>query len=433
MKELSPRILDGEFKDVLDHLENTKEHYFVTGRAGSGKSTLLSLFYKTTKKRCVIVAPTGIAALNVGGQTIHSFFGFPPKMLHPKDITKRRNHYLYKNLDVLIIDEISMVRADMIDNIDLFLRVNRDADIPFGGVQLICFGDLFQLPPVVSTGFEKHYFKTSYTSPYFFSSKIMEHGIDLKMIELQKVYRQTEKFFVKLLDRIRIRTFDEDDVAMLNQQVGHEEDPDEMYITLCTINATANAVNQKKLNEIGTYSHFFQATISGNFKASVYPTAEVLELKEGAQVMFVKNDPNKRFVNGSLGRIMNIGDGVITVLLKHENQESIIKVEKMDWEIIRYQVDEKNISRFKTETVGTFTQFPLKLAWAITIHKSQGKTFDQIRIDLGRGAFEYGQTYVALSRCRTLDGIKLEKPIKPNDILVDPRIIDFYDTKSRYW
>ena len=433
MKELLPRILDKEFKEVLDQLENTKEHYFVTGRAGSGKSTLLALFSKTTKKRAVIVAPTGIAALNVGGQTIHSFFGFPPKMLHPKDITKRRNHYLYKNLDVLIIDEISMVRADMIDNIDLFLRVNRDADIPFGGVQLICFGDLFQLPPVVSTGFEKHYFKTTYTSPYFFSSKIIEHTIDLKMIELQKVYRQTEKFFVKLLDRIRIRTFDEDDVLMLNEQVGQEQEVDDLYITLCTINATANAVNQKKLNEIPSYSHFFQATVTGNFKASVYPTAEVLELKEGAQVMFVKNDPNKRFVNGSLGKIMKIGDGVINVLIKHENQESIIKVEKMDWEIIRYQIDEKNISRFKTETVGTFTQYPLKLAWAITIHKSQGKTFDQIKIDLGRGAFEYGQTYVALSRCRTLNGIALEKPIKPTDILVDPRIVDFYDTKSRYW
>lgn len=433
MKDLAPKILDGEFKDVLDQLENTKEHYFITGRAGSGKSTLLALFKKTTKKRAVIVAPTGIAALNVGGQTIHSFFGFPPKMLHPKDITKRRNHYLYRNLDVLIIDEISMVRADMLDNIDLFLRINRDADIPFGGVQLICFGDLFQLPPVVSTGFERQYFKTSYGSPYFFSSKVIEHQIDLKMIELQKVYRQTEKFFVKLLDRIRIRTFDEDDVIMLNQQVGHQQDEGDMFITLCTINSTANAVNHKKLNEIPSYSHFFQASITGNFKASVFPTAEVLELKEGAQVMFVKNDPNKRFVNGTIGRIIKIGEGVINVLIKKENAEEIIQVEKMDWEIIRYKLDEKNINRFKTETVGTFTQYPLKLAWAITIHKSQGKTFDQIKIDLGRGAFEYGQTYVALSRCRTLNGIVLQNPIKPSDILVDPRIIDFYETKSRYW
>lgn len=433
MKDLLPKVLDGEFKDVLDQIENNRDHYFITGRAGSGKSTLLSIFCKTTKKRTVIVAPTGIAALNVGGQTIHSFFRFPPKMMNTKDIKKLKNHYLYKNMDVLIIDEISMVRADMLDNIDLFLRVNRDRDIPFGGVQLICFGDLFQLPPVVSTGFEKHYFNTIYSSPYFFSARIFENGVDLKMIELQKVYRQTEKFFVKLLDRIRIRTFDEDDVMTLNQQVGVEQEEGDLYITLCTINATANAVNSKKLNELTNYSHFFQATITGNFKASVYPTAEVLELKEGAQVMFVKNDPNKRFVNGSIGRILKIEAGVITVLTRKDGQESIIKVEKMEWEIIRYNVDEKNLDRFKTEPVGTFTQFPLKLAWAITIHKAQGKTFDQIKIDLGKGAFEYGQTYVALSRCRTLGGIVLEKPINPSDIIVDPRIVDYYDTKSRYW
>jgi len=433
VKDLLPKVLDGETKDVLDQLENTNDPSFVTGRAGSGKSTLLSLFRKTTKKRAVVVAPTGIAALNVGGQTIHSFFRFPPKMMQPKDIKKLKNHYLYRNLDVLIIDEISMVRADMLDNIDLFLRVNRSADIPFGGVQLICFGDLFQLPPVVSTGFEKQYFSTIYSSPYFFSAKIIENGIDLKMIELQKVYRQTEKFFVKLLDRIRIRTFDEDDVMLLNEQVGFEQEEGDLYITLCTVNATAKAVNHKKLNELTNYSHFFQATISGNFKASVYPTAEVLELKEGAQVMFVKNDPNKRFVNGSIGKILKIEAGIITVLTKDNGQDNIIKVEKMDWEIIRYNIDQQNINRFKTETVGSFTQFPLKLAWAITIHKSQGKTFDQIKIDLGRGAFEYGQTYVALSRCRTLGGIVLERPIKPNDIMVDPRIVDFYDTKSRYW
>lgn len=433
MKELLPKVLNNEFQEVLDQIEHTKEHYFITGRAGTGKSTLLSLFCKTTKKRAVVLAPTGIAALNVGGQTIHSFFRFPPKMINAKDIKKLRNHYLYKNLDVLIIDEISMVRADMLDNIDLFLRVNRGIDTPFGGVQLVAFGDLFQLPPVVSTGFEKQYFNTIYTSPYFFSAKIIENGVDLKMIELQKVYRQTEKFFIKLLDRIRLRTFDEDDIMMINEQVNGEQQEDDLFITLCTINATANAVNQKKLTELNSYSHFFQATISGNFKANVFPTAEVLELKEGAQVMFVKNDPNKRFVNGTIGKIIKIESGIIRVLTKNDGKDTIINVEKMDWEIIRYNVDEKNIDRFKTETVGTFTQFPLKLAWAITIHKSQGKTFDQIKIDLGKGAFEYGQTYVALSRCRTLGGIVLQKPISPNDILADPRIVDFYDTKSRYW
>ena len=434
MKETSPRILGKEFKAVLDQLENTREHYFVTGRAGTGKSTLLSLFYKTTHKQTVIVAPTGIAALNVGGQTIHSFFRFPPRMLQPEDIKKLKNHWLYKKLEVLIIDEISMVRADMLDNIDRFLRVNREINLPFGGVQLICFGDLFQLPPVISSGFERSYFKTQYSSAYFFSSKVVENQwIDLKMIELHKVYRQTEKYFVKLLDRIRTRTFDQEDLDMLNEPRASEEDHDKLIICLCSLNATAKELNQTELNALETSSHFFQAAVSGSFNSRLYPTNEVLEVKEGAQVMFVKNDPGKRFVNGSLGKVLRIDQGVIFIEILEAEQTRVIELEKMDWEILRYKLDSERDDRFTTEIVGSFTQFPIKPAWAITIHKSQGKTFDNIKIDLGKGAFEFGQTYVALSRCRTLNGIQLLNKIRPRDIMVDPMIVDFYETKSRYW
>lgn len=434
MKESNPKLLDQEFKVVLDQLENTGEHYFVTGRAGTGKSTLLSLFYKTTNKRTVIVAPTGIAALNVGGQTIHSFFRFPPRMIQPEDIVKLKNHWLYKKLEVLIIDEISMVRADMLDNIDRFLRVNRDIDLPFGGVQLICFGDLFQLPPVLSSGFERNYFKTQYSSPYFFSAKVVEdQGIDIKMIELNKVYRQTEKFFVKLLDRIRTRTFDREDLELLNEQFEPSEENDHLIICLCSLNATANAINQEESNALTSSSHYFQATVKGSFQSRLYPTKEVLEIKEGAQVMFVKNDPAKRFVNGTLGKVLRVDQGVIFVEILDGEQTKVIELEKMDWEILRYKLDEARDNRFTTEVVGSFTQFPIKLAWAITIHKSQGKTFDNIKIDLGKGAFEFGQTYVALSRCRTLGGIQLLNKIRPRDIMVDPMIVDFYETKSRYW
>lgn len=434
MIESNPRILGKEFKAVLDQLENTKEHYFVTGRAGTGKSTLLSLFYKTTQKRTVIVAPTGIAALNVGGQTIHSFFRFPPRMLQAEDIKKLKNHWLYKKLEVLIIDEISMVRADMLDNIDRFLRVNREINLPFGGVQLICFGDLFQLPPVVSSGFEKSYFKTQYSSAYFFSSKVIENQwIDLKMIELHKVYRQTEKYFVKLLDRVRTRTFDQEDLDMINEAKENFENDEKLIICLCSLNATAKEINQSELNALQTSSHFFQATVSGSFNSRLYPTNEVLEVKEGAQVMFVKNDPGKRFVNGSLGKVLRVEQGVIFIEILEAEQTRVVELEKMDWEILRYKLDSERKDRFTTEVVGSFTQFPIKPAWAITIHKSQGKTFDNIKIDLGKGAFEYGQTYVALSRCRTLGGIELLNKIRPRDIMVDPMIIDFYETKSRYW
>jgi len=426
-----PLNLSAEFLAILDQLETTNDSMFITGRAGTGKSTLLQLFRNTTKKRTAVLAPTGIAALNVKGQTIHSFFGFPPKMLNPNDIHRRRNWRMYQRLDVLIIDEISMVRADMMDNIDLFLRRNRGVDEPFGGVQLILFGDLFQLPPVVASDFEKHIFKNQYESPYFFSSKIISNpDYYLGMIELQEVYRQADRAFINLLDNIRMRAIDYDDMEMLNDRYQPIPEDLEYYITLCSRNATANEINTSALAKLDSANHVFTAKISGDFSTKQVPTDLHLTLKIGAQIMFVKNDPKKKFVNGTIGKIESINGETIIVSVKDDRDEiKRFELEQMEWEIIRYTQPEEGSNEIKTKIMGTFLQYPVKLAWAITIHKSQGKTFDTVVVDVGTGAFEYGQTYVALSRCRTLQGIYLKRPIKPTDIMVDTMVLEYFENK----
>ncbi len=433
VSKLTPITLSQEFKDILDQLEYTRDHYFITGRAGTGKSTLLKLFRNTTKKRMVVLAPTGIAALNVRGQTIHSFFGFPPRMMKKRELTKRPNNWVYRKVETIIIDEISMVRADMLDSIDIFLRRNRDNDSPFGGVQMIFFGDLFQLPPVIASDYERKIFKDHYTSPYFFSSKVLEERTTYPMIELYQVYRQEERRFINLLDAVRLRTMDYDDMMELNERHGIEKDEEDLYITLCSRNATANEINKKELEKLETEIFFYEASIKGAFNPNVYPTESILQLKLGAQVMFVKNDPQKRFVNGTIGRIIYIDRSVIQVSIPDpaRDTDKTIELEKLEWEIIKYQRN-RDTNKVEANVVGTFSQFPVKLAWAITIHKSQGKTFDRIIIDLGTGAFEYGQTYVALSRCRTLNGIILSQPLRPRDILIDEKVIEYYENKRHH-
>lgn len=428
-----PLALSEEFKAVLDQLENTRDNLFITGRAGTGKSTLLQLFRNTTRKRVAVLAPTGIAALNVRGQTIHSFFGFPPKMINRYDITKRRNFRMFKKVDVIIIDEISMVRADMMDNIDIFLRVNRDIDEPFGGVQMVFFGDLFQLPPVIASDFERRHFVTHYESPYFFSSDILKADFEFSMIELHQVFRQDERRFINLLDNIRLNHFDYDDMEELNQR--HVELPKDMeyFITLTSRNKTADEINSDQINRLTTEPFSYAANVTGSFNPRLFPTDPVLQLREGAQVMFLKNDLQKRFVNGSIGIIRSLDANkiIVSVLDDHEDSKTF-ELEKWEWEIIKYNNDPENPRTIKTDVVGTFKQYPIKLAWAITIHKSQGKTFDKVVIDLGAGAFEYGQTYVALSRCRSFEGIILKRPISPRDIKVDERVRDFYEMKKYY-
>ena len=411
-------------------MEHNRGHYFVTGKAGTGKSTLLNIFRKTTKKKVAVLAPTGIAALNVRGQTIHSFFGFPPKMLEAHELTKRRNWRMYANVETIIIDEISMVRADMMDNIDLFLRNNRGINEPFGGVQMIFYGDLFQLPPIIATPEERHIMQQEYDTPYFFSSYVMKDEVDIHTIELSHVYRQDNLRFVNLLDRVRKRDIDYDDLEELNERYYEnlEDTATDYYITLSSVNATVNALNTKKLNEIDLPEITFTANIKGAFNTRRYPAESLLKLKQGAQVMFVKNDPDKRFVNGTIGKISHLSENEIKVVVIERNgDEKTVEVQPLEWEIIKYKYEHTS-GKLNADVIGVFKQYPLKLAWAITIHKSQGQTFERVIIDLGKGAFEYGQTYVALSRCTTLEGIILKKRLQPRDIMVDERITEFYQS-----
>jgi len=426
---LSPISLSPEFNGALDEMEQSDRHLFITGRAGTGKSTLLNLFVSTTKKRAVVLAPTGIAALNVKGQTIHSFFRLPPKMLDKSEITKRKNHRIYKKLDTIIIDEISMVRADMLDLIDYFLQVNREVAKPFGGVQMIFFGDLYQLPPIIANPVEREIITSRYESPYFFSSLVLSDRDSYDIIELQKVFRQEEKHFIRILDNIRMRDFDYDDMETLNERHLPDSAEQDFYITITTRNATVNEINTKRLAEINMPSFYYEAKTTGVFNPKIYPTGSILEFKIGSQVMFIKNDPEKNFVNGTIGKIIDLDQDSIKVAIQTREEEiKYIDVVRLEWEMTKYALDEKN-NKVVSESIGSFVQYPLKLAWAITVHKSQGQTFDRAIIDIGKGAFEYGQTYVALSRCRTLDGVILKRPIKPSDVIVDERVTEFYQRR----
>lgn len=423
---LTPKKLSQEFQDALDLLESKTPVIFLTGKAGTGKSTLLSIFRKTTKKKLAILAPTGVAALHVGGQTIHSFFGFAPHAIHRENVTKRSNRRLYQSVETIVIDEISMVRVDLLHMIDDFLRLNRNNPLPFGGCQMIFVGDLFQLPPVISSLEEKQMLENNFTSPYFFDTPGIDEYGGMSCFELHQVYRQEEKYFLKFLNAVRRDQVDDDFLADINMEIVGEFSSEENYITLTSTNAKAIRINNAHLSEIDLEEHVFLATITGRISKSAFPADEVLRLKEGAQVMFVKNDTAKKYVNGTLGKITKIdGDKVHVEITEGESPKEIL-VGREKWEIIKYRLSKERPGQLEKEVVSSFEQYPLKLAWAITIHKSQGKTFDKVHIDLGRGAFAYGQTYVALSRCRTLGGLKVTRPLSKQDIFVDHRIVDFY-------
>jgi len=429
MIEKKPITLSKEYQYALDILEKTKQNIFITGRAGTGKSTLLKLFRDTTKKRVVVLAPTGVAALNVKGQTIHSFFGFPGKPIGPEDIRRRKNRKLYEKLDMLIIDEISMVRADMIDNMDYFLRINRNNNVPFGGVQVVFFGDLFQLPPVVATKEEYQLFNTHFDSPYFFSGKVFDDDrFEMENVELRTTYRQESRHFIRLLDAVRTNQLDYDDLEDLNERHFPEFEAEDYYITLSARNKVADEINKRQLARLQTEAFVYRASVTGEFNPRLFPTELDLGLKLGAQVMFVKNDPQRKFVNGTIGKVVELNEDEVNVSIQNDDGSSkLLKLEKMEWEILKYKNNELDASKIESNVVGTFTQYPVKLAWAITIHKSQGKTFDRIIVDMGKGAFEHGQTYVALSRCRTLEGVILKQKLNPKDIMVDERIVEFYE------
>ena len=421
--------LTAEFEYALDRFDSG-DHLFVTGRAGTGKSTLLQLARRTTRRRLAVIAPTGVAALNVRGQTLHSFFGFPGKLLSVSDLRRSRKRGLYEALDTLVIDEVSMVRADLLDLYDAFLRLNRDRpDEPFGGVQVVLFGDLFQLPPVVASDAERLLFEgpdARYASPHFFDAAVWREA-SLEMLELNVVFRQRARQFVRLLDAVREGHFDADDLADLNERhVDEDTFGDAPAITLTSTNRLADAINHEQLARLSAPAQRYVGTLTGSFDSRNLPTDLALALKPGAQVMFVRNDAAKRYVNGSIGRVTAAEPDRLTVAIEEEGRRVEFVVSPDTWENIRYSVDPARPGQIREEVTGTFQQLPLKLAWAITIHKSQGKTFDRMHLDLGRGAFEHGQTYVALSRCRTLDGIRLARPLRGSDILVDERVGDWY-------
>jgi ATP-dependent DNA helicase PIF1 len=418
--------INEDFKYTLDLLNNTQQSLFLTGRAGTGKSTLLRLFRNTTKKKIVVLAPTGLAALNVQGQTIHSFFGFPPKPINKNQIKVRSNKALYKKIDTIVIDEVSMVRADMMDNIDYFLRLHREnMSVPFGGVQMLFVGDLFQLPPIVSSDEEAFLMQNLYESPYFFSAHVFQ-DLEYEMMELREVFRQEHRHFIRILDDIRTNQFDRDTLDDLNCRVVPTSLADDLHITLSPRNALVNSINSDRLKKLPTEEYSFMAGVTGSFSESAFPTEPILKLKLFAQVMFVKNDPKRKYVNGTIGKIVQISNDAIKVEINENNTRKIVDVEREEWEIQRYTINAQN--EIKAEVIGTFKQYPLTLAWAITIHKSQGKTFEKIIVDMGKGAFAAGQTYVALSRCKTLDGIILTRPIEPRDIFSDDRIVEYYES-----
>lgn len=422
-----------EFQTSLDLIQETNQSFFLTGKAGTGKSTFLKHIVETTSKNYVVVAPTGIAAVNVGGVTIHSFFQFPLRPLLPEDEDIKvfwknsEKRKIIAAMDTLIIDEVSMVRADLIDGIDYSLRRNGgNPNLPFGGKQVVFVGDIFQLEPVtIRNSGEQKIINEIYGSAYFYNAKVFKR-VDLFTVELQKVYRQTDPAFISLLDKVRIKETSQIDIDKLNSRVFSESElkKKEFAITLTTKNDLADRVNSIKLSELKTNPFKYTSEVSGEFEESKYPTEPEMILKEGAQVIFIKNDTDKRWVNGTIGQVNELTDTTIKVKLK---DGSVHSVDKRVWENIKYQYN-KEKKKIEQEIVGTFKQYPLKLAWAITIHKSQGLTFDRVVIDFGDGTFASGQAYVALSRATTFEGLFLKQKMHTTDIYLDEEIKDFAKT-----
>jgi ATP-dependent DNA helicase PIF1 len=418
--------INEQFKRALDILENSDKSIFITGKAGTGKSTLLSYYRNIARKKVVVLAPTGVAALNIKGQTIHSFFGFKPNITQQSiRQIKADRETIYQKLETLVIDEVSMVRADLLDCIDRFLRLNGPfPGRPFGGVQMAFVGDLYQLPPVV-TSQERVVFQSMYKTPYFFSARAFS-TFEMEFVELEKIYRQHDSRFIELLNAIRNRTVDSAGLAYINGRYDpeYEPEPGSMFIYLTTTNSMALEINERQIKRLKGRARSFAGEIEGEFGKEYLPTGTMIKLKKGAQVMMLNNDSFGRWVNGSVGRITGFG--------KDEEGEAIIKVELAEgdevyvspytWEIFRFFVEE---SQIKSEVVGAFTQYPLMLAWAVTIHKAQGKTFNRAIIDIGRGTFAHGQMYVALSRCTSMDGLVLKKPVEMKHIWMDRSVVDF--------
>ena len=393
---------------------------FLTGRAGTGKTTMLRKFLAQAGDSAIVLAPTGVAAMNAGGQTIHSFFKFPPRLIEPTDIKRLRSTRLIKAIDTMIIDEISMVRSDMLDAIDKSLKLNRASKRPFGGVRMILSGDLHQLPPVVS-GEEAPILKERHGGQYFFNCTAFKEA-EFALLALKHVFRQEDPRFLALLGALRTGRVTPADEAILHSIVSSRSavDASETHVVLTPNNANAYRINQARLDGLATLSKTYPADIQGQFEERSYPTEADLELKEGARVMLIKNDPEGRWVNGSLARVEGFsGKGVIVSIDGHAYE-----IEPTAWEKYRYELDPET-KKVKREVVGTFKQVPLRLAYAVTIHKAQGLTLDKVYIDFDHGMFAHGQTYVAFSRARTLEGLEISRPLRPRDLVFDREAFAF--------
>jgi hypothetical protein len=418
-----------EYQAALESISCGEGHLFVTGRAGTGKSTLLRAMRDMLPHELVVLAPTGLASVNVGGQTIHSFFGFPPRLIRSEDIRRSRNGSLMRKLKLIVIDEVSMVRSDLMWAIDQSLRVNRGRPRePFGGVRLVMFGDLHQLPPVVQEAEVAGHLEQAFGGPFFFSVPALREGAGTGLIELSHVFRQSDETLIAILNRIRDGEAQPEDLEVLNARVNpirtlSEGDP---YVILTPTNAAAQRINMAYLEALPGEVRAYEAGVTGEFAGAAHPTDSTLLLKPGAKVILLRNDADRRWVNGTVARITRLSEKRIWVDVDGKEHE----VEPVSWEQRRYAYD-KAEERVVETIAGTFRQFPVRLAWALTIHKAQGLTLERVYIDLGRGTFAHGQAYVALSRCRSLAGLAMARPLRPSDVLFDHSVVGYREIFHR--
>lgn len=410
-----------EFASVIGQVQSRGDNLFVTGRAGTGKSTLLRCLRSNLQQKTAILAPTGLAAVNVFGQTIHSFFGFPPQLI-TADIVKRcRRAALFRSLDTIVIDEVSMVRADLMQGIDMALRMTRKKPtVPFGGVQIIAMGDLHQLPPVTQRDVMRH-FDENFGGVYFFNAPVFQDA-PLSLMELTEVFRQQDEDFIEALNGIREGSPSRDHLDVFNDRVAPFStlpDSDD-YIVLTPINQAAENTNRAFLERLSSNAVRFDAIVTGKFEQSAFPTDVALVLKEGSKIVLLRNDPDKRWVNGTQARVSRIQGMTVYIEVAGEEHE----LEPVTWENIRYEHD-PDTDQMQETVIGSFRQLPVRLAWALTIHKSQGMTLDKVYVNFGRGTFAHGQAYVALSRARSLKGLALARPIVQSDIIFDQRALGY--------